>query len=161
MNTLTAFINLYKKKEVAMERSEHAKELFLEGNNCSQSLLLSFAKDYGYSKELALKVSAGFGGGMGRLQDTCGAVTGAIMVLGILQGEKASDNKELKTGTYGLVREFIKRFTNDFQTISCRELTRCDFNSDSGTEKFRNEGVMEKICVPCIKRAVEIVESIS
>lgn len=71
-----------------MERSEHAKELFLGGNNCAQSVLLSFAKDFGFSKELALKVSAGFGGGMGRVQGTCGAVTGAIMVLGIMKGKR-------------------------------------------------------------------------
>jgi len=144
-----------------MERSEHAKELFLGGNNCAQSVLLSFAKDFGFSKELALKVSAGFGGGMGRVQGTCGAVTGAIMVLGIMKGEKASDNNELKSATYSSVKELIKKFTNDFQTINCRELTGCDFNADSGNEKFKNEGVMEKICAPCVKRAVEIVESIS
>ncbi len=50
-------------------------KLFLEGNNCAQSVVLSFAEDYGYSKELALKIAAGFGGGMGRIQGTCGAVS--------------------------------------------------------------------------------------
>ncbi len=144
-----------------MERSEHAKELFLEGNNCAQSVLLSFADEYGYSKELALKISAGFGGGMGKTQETCGAVSGAIMVLGIREGEKASDNDELKSGAYGSVKELISKFTDEFQTTSCRDLTGCDFNTDSGNEKFKNEGVMEKICAPCIKRAVEIVESIT
>jgi len=144
-----------------MERSEHAKELFLEGNNCTQSVLLSFADEYGYSKELALKISAGFGGGMGKTQETCGAVSGAIMVLGIREGEKASDNDELKSGAYGSVKKLISKFTDEFQTTSCRELTGCDFNTDSGNEKFRSEGVMEKICAPCIKRAVEIVESIT
>jgi C_GCAxxG_C_C family probable redox protein len=144
-----------------MERSEHAKELFLEGNNCAQSVLLSFADDYGCSKELALKISAGFGAGMGRTQETCGAVSGAIMVLGIREGEKASDNDELKLGAYGSTKELISKFTDEFQTTSCRELTGCDFNTDSGNEKFRSEGVMEKICAPCVKRAVEIVESIT
>ncbi len=144
-----------------MERSEQAKELFLEGNNCAQSVLLSFADDYGYSKELALKISAGFGGGMGKTQETCGAVSGAIMVLGIREGEKASDNNELKSGAYGSTKELISKFTDEFQTTSCRELTGCDFNTDSGNEKFKSEGVMEKICAPCIKRAVEIVESIT
>ena len=144
-----------------MERSEQAKELFLEGNNCAQSVLLSFADDYGYSKELALKISAGFGGGMGKTQETCGAVSGAIMVLGIREGEKASDNNELKLGAYGSTKELISKFTDEFQTTSCRELTGCDFNTDSGNEKFKSEGVMEKICAPCVKRAVEIVESIT
>jgi C_GCAxxG_C_C family probable redox protein len=144
-----------------MERSEFAKELFLEGNNCAQSVVLSFAEDYGYSKELAQKISAGFGGGMGKGQGTCGAVTGAIMVLGIMEGEKASDNNELKSGTYSSVKDLVKKFTDEFKSSSCRDLTACDFNTDSGNEKFKNEGVMEKICAPCVKRAVEIVEQLS
>ena len=143
-----------------MERSEHAKELFLSGSNCAQSVLLSFAEDFGYSKELALKVSAGFGGGMGKEQGPCGAVTGAIMVLGILEGEKASDNDQLKTQTYNSVKEFLKEFTDDFQTTNCWELTGCDFKTDAGNEKFKDEGVMEKICAPCVKRAVEILEAL-
>ena len=143
-----------------MERSEHAVAKFLEGNNCAQSVVLSFAEDYGYSKELALKIAAGFGAGMGRVQGTCGAVSGAIMVLGIREGEKASDNNELKSKTYGAVKEFFSKFKDDFKTTSCRELTGCDFNTDSGNEKFKNEGVMEKICAPCVKRAVEIVEQV-
>lgn len=144
-----------------MERSIHAEELFLEGHNCAQSVVLSFAEDYGYSKELALKISAGFGGGMGRTQGTCGAVTGAIMVLGMMEGEKASDNNELKSGTYRSVKELVDKFTDEFKTTSCSELTDCDFNSNAGNEKFKNDGVMKKTCAPCVRRAVEIVESIS
>lgn len=143
-----------------MERSEKAKELFLEGNNCAQSVMLSFADDFGYSKELALKISAGFGGGMGRSQGTCGAVTGAMMVLGIMEGEKASDNAELKKEAYSSVQKLTRKFADEFKTVSCRDLTGCDFNTEEGNEKFKNEGVMEKICAPCVKRAVEIVESL-
>lgn len=144
-----------------MERSEQAAELFLKGNNCAQSVVLSFAKDFGYSKELALKIAAGFGGGMGKTQGTCGAVTGAIMVLGIMEGEKASDNTELKSGAYSSVKELTARFTEEFKSTSCRQLTGCDFNTDEGNEKFKNEEVMQKICAPCVKKAVEIVEQIS
>lgn len=144
-----------------MERSEQAVDNFLEGKNCAQSVVLSFAEDYGYSKELALKISAGFGGGMGRSQGTCGAVSGAIMVLGIMEGEKASDNNELKSGSYKSVKELSERFIAEFKTSNCRELTGCDFNTDEGNEKFKNEEVMQKICAPCVKRAVEIVEQIS
>lgn len=143
-----------------MERAERAAELFLGGNNCAQSVILSFSEDYGYSKELALKISAGFGGGMGKTQSTCGAVTGAIMVLGIMQGEKASDNDELKAGAYSSVKELTARFTEEFGTSSCRELTGCDFNTDSGNEKFKEKDIMKQVCAPCVKRAVEIVEQI-
>ena len=148
-------------KDTIMERSEKSTELFLGGSNCAQSVLLSFADDLGYSKELALKIAAGFGGGMGRQQGTCGAVTGAIMVLGIMEGEKVSDNNELKSGSYSLVGKFVEKFKNDFTTTSCRELTGCDFSTTAGSEKFNTDGVMEKVCAPCVKRAVEIVEEIT
>ena len=95
---------------------------------------------------------------MGRVQGTCGAVTGAIMVLGIRKVRKHLTTMSLKSGTYGSVKELISKFTDEFKTTSCRELTGCDFNTDSGNEKFKNEEVMKKICAPCVKRAVEIVE---
>ncbi|RLD53569.1 MAG: hypothetical protein DRI97_13205, partial [Bacteroidetes bacterium] len=83
-----------------MNRSEEAKELFLSGYNCAQSILLSFADDLKFSKELAQKMAAGFGGGMGKRQETCGAVTGAIMVLGMMKGEEVNNNDELKAAAY-------------------------------------------------------------
>ncbi len=90
-----------------------------------------------------------------------GAVTGAIMVLGILEGEKAADNSELKSSSYEAVKEFFVRFTDEYQTTNCKDLTSCDFGTDAGSLKFKNEGVMEKICVPCVMRAVKIVEEIT
>ena len=144
-----------------MERSEHAKELFLEGNNCTQSVLLSFADEYGYSKELALKISAGFGGGMGKTQETCGAVTGAIMVLGILKGEKVNNNDELKSQTYASVKELTRDFVAEYQTTQCRDLIGCDLNTPEGSEKFKEEMIMETVCAGCVGRAVQIVKSIT
>ena len=84
----------------------------------------------------------------------------AIMVLGILKGERASDNDELKSQTYSAVQVFMEKFTDEFQSSNCGELTGGDFKSDAGNEKFKNEGVMENICAPCVKRAVEIVEAL-
>ncbi len=144
-----------------MERSEQAKTLFLSGNNCAQSVLLSFAEDLKISKELALKISAGFGGGMGKMQQTCGAVTGAIMVLGLLKGEHVNNNDELKSETCSSVIELSRQFTASFQTTSCRELTGCDLNSQEGAEKFKEDGVMENVCAACVEEAVRIVESMT
>lgn len=144
-----------------MERSEQAKEHFLSGYNCAQSVVLSFADDLKFSKELALKMSAGFGGGMGKLQETCGAVTGAIMVLGLLKGEEVNNNDELKSEAYSSVKELSREFTTAYNTTSCRELIACDFNTPEGAAKFKEEKVMENVCAGCVAKAVEIVESIT
>ncbi len=144
-----------------MERSEQAKEHFLSGYNCAQSVVLSFADDLKYSKELALKISAGFGGGMGKQQETCGAVTGAIMVLGLLKGEEVNNNDELKAEAYSSVKELSRKFTEAYNTTSCRELIACDLNTPEGSAKFKEEKLMENVCAGCVAKAVQIVESIT
>ena len=144
-----------------MNRSEQAKELFLSGYNCSQSVLLSFADDLKFSKELARKLAAGFGGGMGKQQETCGAVTGAIMVLGLLKGEEVNNNDELKASAYGSVKEFSRDFIAAYKTTQCRELIGCDLNTPEGSAKFEEEKIMENICAGCVKKAVEILEDIT
>ncbi len=144
-----------------MERSEQAKEHFLSGYNCAQSVVLSFADDLKYSKELALKISAGFGGGMGKQQETCGAVTGAIMVLGLLKGEGVNNNDELKSETYSSVKELLREFTAVYKTTSCKELIGCDLNTPEGSAKFKEEKLMENVCAGCVAKAVQIVESIT
>jgi C_GCAxxG_C_C family probable redox protein len=143
-----------------MERSEKARSLFLSGNNCAQSVLLTFADDLSYNKELAVKLAAGFGGGMGRTQGTCGAVTGAIMVLGLMRGEHVHNNEELKSETYSSVQELVTRFREKFQSTNCRDLTDCDFCTAEGSEKFKDEKIMETACASFVEEAVRILESI-
>ena len=144
-----------------MERSEQAKELFLSGYNCAQSVVLSFADDLKYSKELVSKMAAGFGGGMGKQQETCGAVTGAIMVLGLMKGEAVNNNDELKAEAYGAVKELSRRFMAEYKTTNCRDLIGCDLNTPEGAARFKEDQVMETTCAGCVKKAVEIVESIA
>ncbi len=144
-----------------MNRSQHAGELFLSGYNCAQSVLLSFADDLKFSKELAQKLAAGFGGGMGKQQETCGAVTGAIMVLGLLKGEEVNNNEELKAAAYGSVKELSRDFISAYKTTQCRELIGCDLNTPEGSEKFKEEKIMENVCAGCVRKAVEIVEDLT
>lgn len=144
-----------------MERSEQAKAMFLSGYNCAQSVLLSFSDDLKFSKELASKMAAGFGGGMGKQQETCGAVTGAIMVLGLLKGEEVNNNDELKSIAYGSVKELVRGFNEEFRTTNCRDLIGCDLNTPEGAEKFKEEKIMENVCAGCVEKAVQIVESIA
>ena len=144
-----------------MNRSERAKELFLSGYNCAQSVLLSFADDLKFSKELAQKMAAGFGGGMGKTQETCGAVTGAIMVLGMMKGEEVNNNDELKSRTYGAVQDLTSQFVAAYKSTKCRDLIGCDLNTPEGAEKFKEEKIMETLCAPCVEKAVQIVEKLT
>ena len=144
-----------------MSRSENAGDMFLSGYNCAQAVVLSFADDLKFSKELAQKMAAGFGGGMGKQQETCGAVTGAIMVLGILKGEEVNNNDELKASAYGAVKELIRDFMAEFKTTQCRELIGCDLNTAEGSAKFEDDKIMENVCAGCVKKAVEIVENLT
>lgn len=144
-----------------MDRSEKAKELFLSGYNCAQSVLLSFADDLKFSKELAQKMAAGFGGGMGKQQETCGAVTGAIMVLGLLKGEEVNNNDELQSSAYGAVKDLSREFVAVYNTTNCRDLIGCDLNTPEGAEKFKEEKIMENLCAGCVEKAVQIVEQLT
>ena len=144
-----------------MNRSQHAGEQFLSGYNCAQSVLLSFADDLKFSKELAQKLAVGFGGGMGKQQETCGAVTGAIMVLGLLKGEEVNNNEELKAAAYGSVKELSRDFISAYKTTQCRELIGCDLNTPERSEKFKEEKIMENVCAGCVRKAVEIVEELT
>ena len=148
-------------KQSDMERSKKARELFLSGNNCAQSVLLTFADDLKYSKELALKLAAGFGAGMGRAQETCGAVTGGMMVLGVMKGEEVGDNDALKAEAYSSVRELMGEFTKAKKTTNCRELIGVDLDTPEGQQEFKDKGLMEHVCASCVEEAVQIVERLS
>ncbi|MHA2282126.1 MAG: C-GCAxxG-C-C family protein, partial [Promethearchaeota archaeon] len=93
-----------------MSRIEKAISYFADGFSCSQSILSAFGTDFGLNTELALKIATGFGGGMGRLGGTCGAVTGAIMVIGLKYGRYKIEDMESKEKTYKLVREYMDNF---------------------------------------------------
>jgi len=90
---------------MTMNRIETALFRFAVGFNCSQSVLSAYAEHFGFDEETAMKISSGFGGGMGRMADTCGAVTGAYMVLGLKYGQNSPD-QEAKEGIYAWIKDF-------------------------------------------------------
>ena len=102
--------------------SEKAAELFVSGCNCSQAVFGAFAEDCGIDFETALKLSSSFGGGMGRLRETCGAVTGMFMVAGLLKGYADTNDKEAKDNHYKLIQELANEFKSVYHTYNCNEL---------------------------------------
>ena len=105
-----------------MSGLEKAKTSFRGAFNCSQSIFSSYAPEYGLNKDIALRLSTGFGGGMGRMQNTCGAVSGAFMVIGLKYGMGIDGDVEARDKTYELVKEFTNRFQKIHGSINCKEL---------------------------------------
>src|SRR5512137_2490461 len=103
-----------------MTRIEEAVALFKQGSSCSQAVVAAFAPSLGLDRDTALRLASGFGGGMGRLAETCGAVTGAFMVLGLKYGAATTD-KQAKETIYALVRDFAQRFKAVHGSILCRD----------------------------------------
>lgn len=126
--------------------------------NCAQAVFSTYAPAVGIGESDSLKVSAGFGGGMGRLQEVCGAVTGSIMVIGCRYGMVRPGDMDAKEDTYARVKDFVRRFTFDHGTISCRELLGCDLNTPEGRAIFAEKDLGSLVCNRCIRTACQIIE---
>ena len=101
---------------------DKAEALFRRGYNCSQAVLCAFDDLTGLEHDLAAKIGSSFGGGLGRMREVCGAVSGAAMVLGILRGYSDPEDVQAKRGHYHLVQEFASVFREKNGSIICREL---------------------------------------
>ena len=107
-----------------MEHAKEAERLFLEGYNCAQAVFCAFRDVTGMELDAAARLSSSFGGGMGRLREVCGAVSGALLVLGMLRGYDNPKDPEQKKAHYALVQEYARRFREKNGTIICRELLK-------------------------------------
>jgi C_GCAxxG_C_C family probable redox protein len=115
-----------------MDVMERALSAFDEGFNCSQSVLSAFAPELGLDREMALRVATAFGGGMGHRGDTCGAVTGAFMAIGLKHGRVRAEDSETRDLAYSLVNEFVKEFEARHGSVVCRELLGFDLSTPEG-----------------------------
>ncbi len=142
-------------------KSDAAVSVMAAGANCAQSVLSVFCRDLGLEKGMALKIASGFGAGMAREQEVCGAVTGGIMAIGLKHGQERENDKQAKETTYRLTRELITRFHSEFASCRCLDLLQgCDLKTEAGQKRFADEGLLEKVCYPCVRGAVRILEDI-
>ena len=118
---------------------QNAITSFRAGLNCAQAVVTAFAEKVGYDREMAAELSAGFGGGMGRLQQTCGVVTGAYMVIGMHQSRLYADNVTRKEKSYEMIREFHSRFMEMHGTDQCSGLISCDLSTPEGREQANGD----------------------
>ena len=105
-----------------MTKKEIAKNYFLEGYNCAQSVFLAFAEDEGLNKDIALKIASSFGGGLGAQREVCGAVSGMCMALGLKRGYNSAKDYAVKQKHYLAVQEICAEFKKQNGSIICREL---------------------------------------
>lgn len=141
------------------EHSQRAAELFAGGANCSQAVLVAFAEDCGMNEEMAMKLSSSFGGGMGRLREVCGAVSGMFMVAGLLKGYTTDDPKEKKDGHYALIQQLAEEFKAQHETIICRDLLGNLGKSTSPVSDPRTaEYYKTRPCVKFVITATEILD---
>jgi C_GCAxxG_C_C family probable redox protein len=143
-----------------MSRVENAVSCFNEGFMCSQALLSTYGGQFGLDRETALKVSAAFGGGMGRMGEICGAVTGAFMVIGLKYGRTAVQDTQSHENTNRLVKEFVDRFKSLNGSILCRELLGCDLSTPDGLKTFVEKKLRDTLCPKFVRDATEIVEQL-
>ena len=139
--------------------SDLARELFRKGYNCSQSVFAAFCDETGLDMETALKIASSFGGGMGRLREVCGAVTGMFMVVGMKYGYTDPSSKNAKAEHYELVQDLAKQFENENGSIICRELLGISIKHDKPIPETRNDNYYKKRpCAELVEQAARILD---
>lgn len=143
-----------------MTKGEKAKNLFKEGYNCAQAVFGAFCEDFGFDFETAMKLSSGFGGGMGRLREVCGAVSGMFMVFDLKYGYTSPKAKEEKMQLYSHIQTLAKEFESDNGSIICRELLNLQEKSSVPTPDDRtNEYYKKRPCAELVEFAADLVDS--
>lgn len=124
--------------------------------NCAQTVVSLFAEDVGLDESTALKIASGFGGGMA-CAETCGAVTGSYMVIGMKHGHDSSDSNA-KARTKLAIQRFNEKFKQEHGSLICKELTGYDISTPEGGEAAYEEGVFQSKCPIFLKTACNILE---
>jgi C_GCAxxG_C_C family probable redox protein len=140
-----------------MCRPDKADRFFSEGFACSQAVLLAFSDELGLQESAATRIAEAFGGGMA-LGETCGAVTGALMALGLKYGREEPGDIEAKQATRRLARELMDTFKARHGTLICRELLGVDVSTPEGNQQAKEMGLFENRCPAFVRSAAEIVE---
>jgi C_GCAxxG_C_C family probable redox protein len=143
-----------------MGKAKEAKKQFEKGLSCAPSVLSTYSEQLGLDKELAVKIACGFGGGIAGTGRTCGAVTGAVMVIGLMHGQADVADKESGQKTRKLVKNLIDRFTALHGSVECKALIGFDLDTSAGLESARKSGVFENKCPVFVCDAVDILEDI-
>ena len=140
-------------------RVEKAVELFMSGYNCSQSVFAAYSDLFGMDREQALKVSCSMGGGVGRMREVCGTVSGMAMVAGMVCGNTDPSDQAAKTKNYETVRKMADAFKAQHKSIICREILGIRGAEKSAAPEARTAGYYQKRpCARMVETAARIIE---
>ncbi len=137
--------------------AEKAVAIFGQSFNCSQAVFSAFSTQFGLAEQTALKLASPFGGGVARGGGICGALTGALLVLGLARGADAPAGKE---AIYQLAQECLRRFKGKHGSSLCRDLIDCDISTPEGWQKAKETGKFTDICPALVRDAAEIVQAL-
>jgi C_GCAxxG_C_C family probable redox protein len=143
-----------------MNKSDSAVECFICGFNCAQAVFSTYGADLGIDRNTALKISGPFGGGMGRMGEVCGAVTGAFMVIGTKYSMTRAGEEELRNKGYELVRSFSEKFKMKHSSIKCMDLLQTDISTPEGYQLAAEKKLFRTICPDLVKDSALILEEI-
>jgi C_GCAxxG_C_C family probable redox protein len=137
--------------------AEIAVSVFSQNYNCSQSVFSAFAEQAGFDRETALRLASPFGGGVARRGEVCGAVSGALLALGLARG---ADKPAGKEEIYRLSQEFMRLFEQKHTSLLCRDLIAFDISTPDGHQAAREKQVFTTICPLLVRDAAEIVQKL-
>ena len=149
--------HIKEKRKMSMNYVDKAESYFNNNFNCCQAVFTTFATELGVDEELALKIATQFGGGA-RKGEMCGAVSGALMVLGLKYGHYHAQDNEEKTRAYRIAEDFMERFVAEKGTVVCRELLGYDVSKESDKIKIKELDLFKTVCPEMIRCATAIVE---
>ena len=143
-----------------MSKSENAVQCFSDGFNCSQAVFSTYCEQLGLDKETALKIACSFGSGMGRMAETCGAVTGAYLLIGLKYGKYLPEDNAAKEKSFQLMKDFNEKFKELHGSLCCRDLLKYDLSTPDGLQYIKDNGLWDRICPIFIRDAAQIIEEL-
>ncbi|MBO5136235.1 MAG: C_GCAxxG_C_C family protein [Clostridia bacterium] len=143
-------------------KREKAMELFKEGYNCAQAVFLAYAEDYGMDETQAKKIASSFGGGMGRMREVCGAVSGMFMVAGLENGQTDPKDGQSKVNNYETVQKLAEKFKEENGSIYCRELLGLTdtVHNNPNPETRTEEYYKKRPCGELVGIACDIIDEV-
>ena len=142
------------------KQADEAVEAFRRGLSCSQAIFSVYARDFGIDPETAEKLASPFGAGVAKTGEICGAVSGALMVIGLTQKREDIGNATAREKVYGLARRFIEEFTERNKSVNCTELVGYDLSDPKQFAEAREKKVFATRCSKIVRDAGEILDGI-
>ena len=141
-------------------KADIAVEIYTKGFNCAQAVLSSHCEELGLDPVLAKKIAGALGGGMANNGEICGAVSGALILIGLKYGKYKEDDTFSKGNTIRITNSYLDKFKKEFGSLKCRDLVNVDLKNEEEAAKARESGIFKTLCPKFIRKSVELIEEV-